>query len=226
MRTHEINISEKLLGKKESDSLGLTINRLRNNREHKHTGFVFLDNEDNKPILAHLSNRYRYEKSKLKGLGLLWLDFITERNAAIITTELRLLGLKELDISSIYGITNKGGTTISGGSIVVNPDVEGDSLTCATFVLCVLEQFAFEVIDRDSWQITAEDTQWQKEILEILEPYLQPAFYKIQKDNVGKVVRIRPEQIVGACGIYDYSPVSYGDACQAADLVLEGLDNI
>lgn len=226
MRTHEINISEKLSGKKESDSLGLTINRLRKNPEQKHTGFVFLDNEDNKPILAHLSNSYRYEKSKLKGLGLLWLDFITERNAAIIIAELRLLGLKEQDISTIYGITNVGGTTIGGGSIALNPDVKGDSLTCATFVLCILEQFAFEIIDRNSWLITDEDTQWQKDILEAVEPYLQPEFHKLQKENIGKVVRIRPEQIVGACGIYDYSPINYNDACEAAELVLEGLDSI
>lgn len=226
MRTHEINISEKLSGKKESDSLGLTINRLRNDPEQKHTGFVFLDNEDNKPILAHLSNRYRYEKSKLRGLGLLWLDFVTERNAAIIIAELRLLGLKELDIGTIYGITNEGGTKVEDGVIVLNPNVKGDSLTCSTFVLCILEQFAFNIIDRNSWRITDEDTQWQKEILKTLEPYLQPDFHKLQTDNIGKVVRIRPEQIVGACGIYDYTPINYDDACKAAESVLEALDSI
>lgn len=226
MITREINISKKLSGKKESDSLGLTINRLRTDPEQKHTGFVFLDNEDKKPILAHLSNRYRYEKSKLRGLGLLWLDFVTERNAAIIIAELRLLGLKELDIGTIYGITNEGGTKVEDGTIVLNPNVKGDSLTCSTFVLCILEQFAFNIIDRNSWRITDEDTQWQKEILKTLEPYLQPDFHKLQTDNIGKVVRIRPEQIVGACGIYDDTPINYDDACKAAESVLEALDSI
>lgn len=226
MRTHEINISKKLSGKTDGDSLGLTINRMRNSPDDKHTGFVFLDNESNKPIVAHLSNAYRYERSRLKDLGVLWLDFITERNAAIITTELRLLGLRELDISKVYGITNSGGTTIANGSVVFNANVRGDSLTCSTFVLCILEQFGFEVIDRDSWRITDEDTKWQEKILKILERYLQPDFHKLQKDNVGKVVRIRPEQLVGACGIYNYRPVSYTDACNAAEVVLEELDKL
>lgn len=224
MKNHKINLGQNLSSKTDDDSLGIFIKRGHTNPDLKHTGFVFLENETTKPIRAHLTNRYMYEKGKLKGYGVLWLDFITERNAAIITAELRTLALKESEMR--YGIVNKGGTQFQDGVTIPNPDVRGDSLTCATFVLCVLEQFGFDVIDRDSWEITEEDTQWQTEILGIIKDYLQPEFYEIQKENIGKVVRIRPEQIVGACGVFDYAPVQYNDACEAGYIALEELDKL
>lgn len=224
MKNHTINLGKDLSSKKDDDSLGLFIRRANYNPNIKHTGFVFLDNENSKPIRAHLTSRYEFDRKKFKGYGVLWLDFVSERNAAIITAELRTLALKESDM--LYGITNYGGTTFQNGVTIPNPDVRGDSLTCATFVLCMLEQFGFNIVDRDSWIISAEDTQWQKGMVEILKEHLQPDFYEIQKENIGKVVRIRPEQIVGACGIFNYSPVKYDEACEAGTIVLDQLDKL
>lgn len=227
MTTHEINLGKGLSSKQADDSLGLMIKRIRSNSEQKHTGFVFLDNETGTPISAHVANKncYVFERDKLRGYGVLWLGFISERNAAIITSELRMLGLKASD-KVPYGITNLGGTRFEDGVVVTNPAVKGDSLTCATFVLCILEQFGFNIIDRDSWTITDEDIQWQETMVELLKPFLQPEFYELQKENIGKVVRMRPEQIVGACGVYDFSPINYSQACEAAETVLEELDKL
>ncbi len=227
MNNHKINLGKNLSSKKDDDSLGLIIRRATANPDQKHTGFVFLDNENGKPMIAHLTNCYRLEKNKLRGYGVLWLGFISERNAALITAELRMLGLREADM--LNGIINIGGTKFLGGVTVPNPSVQGDSLTCATFILCMLEQFGFKVIDRDSWKITDEDTQWQADMVKILEPFLLkklPEHYSLQKAAIGTVVRIRPEQLVGACGIFDYAPVKYEAACEAAEIVLEELDKL
>lgn len=224
MNNHKINLGKNLSSKKDDDSLGVIIRRATNNPDQKHTGFVFLDNENGKPMIAHLANGYKLERNKLRGYGVLWLGFVSERNAALITAELRMLGLREADM--LNGIINIGGTKFLGGVAVPNPSVQGDSLTCATFILCMLEQFGFNIVDRDSWIISAEDTQWQKGMIEILKEHLQPDFYEIQKENIGKVVRIRPEQIVGACGIFNYSPVKYDEACEAGTIVLDQLDKL
>ena len=227
MNNHKINLGKNLSSKTEEDSLGLIIRRASHNPSQKHTGFVFLDNEHGKPMIAHLADRYKLEKGRLRGYGVLWLSFISERNAALITTELRMLGMKEADM--LNGIINIGGTKFSGGVAIPNSSVEGDSLTCATFILCMLEQFGFNIIDRNSWKITDEDTQWQDGMVKILEPYLMvklPEHYALQMASVGKVARIRPEQMVGACGIFDYVPVQYKDACEAGKIVLEKLDKL
>lgn len=227
MKNHKINLGKNLSTKTDDDSLGLIIRRASSNPNQKHTGFVFLDIETGKPMIAHLADRYRLEKNKLRGYAVLWLGFISERNAALITAELRMLGLKEADM--LNGIINIGGTKFLSGVTIPNPSVPGDSLTCATFILCMLEQFGFPIIDRDSWKITDEDAQWQEGMVETLESYLiakVPEHYALQKDNIGKFPRIRPEQMVGACGIFDYAPVKYEDACEAAEVVLQELDKL
>lgn len=226
MKNYNINLRNDFTDRKETDNFGLIIKHIDETLNQKHTGFIFSNFNECETTLAHLAfkNDYRLEKNKttLDGYAVLWLDFIPERTAVPIKVELMALGISG-DIKLPYGITNEGGTKFEQGSFVPNPLVRGDSLTCATFVLCVLEQFGFSVINRESWEHNDEDTKWQADIVEILEKYLQPYFHEIQKENIGKVIRIRPEQVVGACGIFDFSPVEYDEACKAGEDVIQKL---
>lgn len=211
------------------DKLAIAIKIQRSNPDAKHSAFVFIDEKSKRSMIAHLSRNYNCCFDRLKGYGILWLDFISERNALSMIIQLKLIAEKKgINIGNTYGITNKGGTIFLNGNVIKNPDVEGDSLTCVTFLLCFLEQFGFKVIDRSTWLITDDDIKWQEEILEIIKPTLYESFYEIQKENIGKFPRVRPEQLVGACGKYKegLKPVSYTDACEAAEFVLQEMANI
>ena len=88
-------------------------------------------------------------------------------------------------------------------------------LTCATFVLAILERsFGLELIDKSSWQRRAEDEEWQKRILEY---YKQmnietPDYYSEEliphyEKNIG-CFRFRPEEVSAASGA-SYLPVEF-----------------
>lgn len=225
---NEFNIEKYKLppNQEDSDCLGIAIRQSKTNSQKKHIGFVFIDKDSKKSMFAHLADDYYCQENKLRGYGILWLDFLSERNATIIITQLKLLSVKGIDIKSIYGITNSGGTLIENGEIIKNPNTDSDSLTCSTFLLCILEQAGFEIIDRSTWIINSEDAKWQESMMEMLKDKLYEDFYEEQKNNIGKVVRIRPEQLAGACGIYKYTPISYTDACQAGQLVVDRLNEL
>lgn len=208
-----------------SKDLGITIKTLYHNQ--RHIGFVFFELNTNIPITADFMgvNKYVFRVGNDVDYAVVWTDFISEINATIVQAELRALGLNP-NLKAKYGIINKGGTRFSQGSVVPDPLLKGDSLTCATFVLCILEQLGYKVINRDSWQITDEDVEWQTETIEQLKPYLQPDFYELQIQNIGEVIRIRPEQLVGACCIFDFKPVEFIEADTAGDLVLKELKSL
>lgn len=119
---------------------------------------------------------------------------------------------------------NYGRSRISGGSFHSTPNTEGDSLTCSVFVNSIFEQSDFPILDLETWVTNAEDTEWQSKILDKLEGTLNPEFMKIQRANVGKVPRLRPEQMVGACCIFDFELVEYNRANIAAAGVVAQLD--
>ena len=49
---------------------------------------------------------------------------------------------------------------------------------------------------------------------------------RIQRENVGKVPRLRPEQMVGACCIFDFELVDYDSANNAAEIVNQQLASL
>ncbi len=207
--------------KPEGKPLGLIIKHI--NKEQRHTGFIFPDTNDN-PVLAHFAwhKDFRIDY-KLGDYAMHWMKFIPERTIIPIITELYRIS----NVNNIpYGIINNKGTKFIEGKMIPKIDSEGESFTCSTFVLCILEQFSFPIIDRDTWEITDNDIEWQKNLLQVLECILSKDIMEMHLNAVGKIPRIRPEQIVGACSIFNYQPVSYQDAYQAGLLVIKKLNEL
>ena len=207
--------------KPEGKPLGLIIKHIT--EEQRHTGFIFPD-ADNIPVLAHYAwhKDFRIDNN-IGNYAMHWLRFIPERTAIPIIMELYRIK-KVNDIP--YGIVNVKGTSFIEGSMIPVSSNQGESLTCSTFVLCILEQFAFPIIDRDTWEITDNDIEWQRSALQSLENSLSNSSIDMQLRSIGKFPRIRPEQIVGACAIFDYKLVNYQDAYQAGLLVIEKLKEL
>jgi hypothetical protein len=215
------------------ERLGLIIKHVNGSNLQRHTGFIILNTEYLQSLLVHVGwkNHLIANVIDCKDIkyGLNWLSFLSERNANTLSAELKALAFASKSTENFpvkYGITNLGGTTISDGVITYNYETLGDSLTCATFVLCILEQFGYEIIDRDTWEIQEGDIEWQEKIVECLKDWLSPEFYEIQKANIGKVARYSPEQIIGASCIYEGIPVCYEDALKAGDIIIEQLKEL
>lgn len=207
--------------KPEGKPLGLIIKHI--NKDQRHTGFIFPDVNDN-PVLAHFAWHKDFRKnSNIGDYAMHWLKFLPERTIIPIIMELCLI--KEVN-NIPYGIINTEGIKFVDGSMVPVCDNKGDSLTCSTFVLCILEQFSFPIIDRETWEIMEDDIEWQKGILQSLECCLSENVMNMQLDAIGKFPRVKPEQIVGACAIFDYQPVNYQDACQAGLIVIKKLQEL
>lgn len=179
--------------------------------------------------LAHFGWKSKY----LHGLddrdyhAIHWLGFIEPENAYPI---IEVLGLIKQDIDAGYGITyGESEFDKIDGHFVRDPNVQGDSLTCAVFVLRILEQFGFYVVDRDSWIIDGSTENWQNYVITLIQKYppvAHPDFLQIQKDNVGKFPRFSPDQVLGASCIFEDDSIKYEQACEAGAIVLKKLEDL
>lgn len=205
--------------------LGIAIKTVRT--QQRHTGFVLIPSDSKNPKLAHFGwkNLYHYQNFE-NGYAFSWLDFLPQSTIVPILTKLITISKKQ-PISIPYGIINSGASNFDEeGAFLPDKSVQGDSLTCATFVLCILENYGFKIINRDTWHITEEDKLWQKNILADLEKYLNRHFFDMQMAAIGKFPRFRPEQVVGACCYFDFEPLDYDATQKAAQEVLNELDRL
>ena len=220
---NKITLSVDWNDKPEGKPLGLIIKHIKPAQDQRHVGFIFPD-VDNNPVLAHFAWHKDFrETSNVGDYAMHWLQFLPERTAIPIIME--LCRIKEVN-NIPYGIIHKEGTKFVGGNMIPTCHNQGESLTCSTFVLCILEQFAFPIIARETWEIPEDDIKWQKDILQALEGLLSKDIMNMQLDAIGKFPRITPEQIVGACAVFNYTPVNYQDACQAGLIVIKKLQEL
>lgn len=104
----------------------------------------------------------------------------------------------------------------------------GQGLTCATLVLEVLKRHGFELIDRRSWPLTEENKGWQISTIDKLSR-TRPASidnFLAQVEFIGKVPRIRPEEAIGAAGVFDDAPLRYDDVLPESIEVVKALERI
>jgi hypothetical protein len=81
----------------------------------------------------------------------------------------------------------------------VQPYASGWGFTCATMVLAIFDGAHIELIDKLTWYVRAEDTEWQAAIIESLRRCgADPNFIAIQERDLGHIFRYRPEDVVAA----------------------------
>ncbi len=227
----KVQLIKDIACKPQNSKLGVIIKSSENNQNH--TGFIFIGKDS--PVLAHFGwhETYFFQKRKdSDGYAMFWFDFemISERSLVPIINELEQIS-KNQDLyknevfyfPAPYGIINWGGSRISGGKFYSTPNTQGDSLTCSVFVNSIFEQSGFPILDLETWETNEQDIAWQTKILNALEGKLNPEFMRIQRENVGKVPRLRPEQMVGACCVFDFQLVDFKTADDAGTCVLEQL---
>ncbi len=96
----------------------------------------------------------------------------------------------------------------------------GKGITCATFIMLVLETVGFPLLEKGTWPARAEDTSWQNSMLELLKQHtdMTAADLELVAKDVG-CVRFRPIEVVAAADHGDW-PVAYETAVELASVIL------
>ncbi|MCC0045722.1 MAG: hypothetical protein H6903_08470 [Rhodobacteraceae bacterium] len=77
------------------------------------------------------------------------------------------------------------------------PAPPGRGLTCATFVLAMLQTYGFEPILSRSWEVRHEDEQWQDQILAYMQERGASPEHLDAIRSAESNKRFRPEEVVG-----------------------------
>lgn len=76
-------------------------------------------------------------------------------------------------------------------------------LTCASFVASCFACYGLNLLKAETWPIRSDDVERQKELLVRLGDRATPDYLKEQEELIGKVVRIRPEEVAAAGFVFD-----------------------
>ena len=100
-------------------------------------------------------------------------------------------------------------------------------LTCSTFVLALFRDFAYELVDIDSWEKRSDDEEWQKNIIKSMKSQserhsdLYPATYiDAQVAKIGIAVRFRPEEVAVSAHLCDGTPIKFDEAKREGENLL------
>jgi hypothetical protein len=105
--------------------------------------------------------------------------------------------------------------------IATNP---GDGLTCATYVVAVMETLGFRPFETEKWLPIDEDTAWQRDTIESQmgrHPESKEHF-EAEKANIGSP-RFRPDQVVAA-GYPPTWPLTQAQANELGEKVISSYD--
>lgn len=108
-----------------------------------------------------------------------------------------------------YGFHFVADSVLTRDGVVPSDLPSGAGLTCATFVLQVLRNQDFHILDMDSWRGRDDDAEWQKSILEMLRPYISQEHFDGLEKVVGVAVRFRPEEVAGCAREFEDEPIKF-----------------
>lgn len=185
--------------------IGITISGDLNQR---HIGLIFRTNQAHAPRMLHLAfhNRLSCDTEPL-GYWMHCSGFSEAEQLQLAVWFEKIWTVNKNRIPYGLAYSSTGHFDSVSGAFV--PSEKGSGLTCASFVMALFEDFAFPVIDADSWQARACDAQWQGTIVESLRKDMErhPDFYteshlNDQIANIGIAVRFRPEEVAAAAHLF------------------------
>jgi hypothetical protein len=101
----------------------------------------------------------------------------------------------------------------------------GKGVTCATFLYGLFKWWGYKLVAPDTWQAVAGDQEWQRWVVSVLGAS-KDEDSRAQAEALAKdvgVLRLRPEQLAGACATdVEAWPVLFDGACAlAAEVVAQ-----
>ncbi|MGL6559306.1 hypothetical protein ACSZNH_21980 [Aeromonas dhakensis] len=205
----------------------ITGEHVTRNAGQRHAGFVVQANE--KLWLYDLAYHNYIRQIELKpGYAYVDNDFLDQYSAQAIATYLSIIyheNKGNLPYSIKWDHDGKYFDENTGKYLKTEP---GDGLTCATFVLEILKSYGFDLVETSTWEITEENTIWQENIIKGLKENIPSAKNDLtqQLPYVGKSPRFKPEEVLGAAGCYEETPLCYDMVSSASNQVIHELKRL
>lgn len=158
-----------------------------------HVGILYRDNEIR---LLHLAWHLRLENDP-PTRDYLWISPpIHELRAKQLAANCRLVWRRNAQNGVPYAFSDPRGFIWPSGELKLGPTKFG--LTCATFVLAILEMTGLRLINYDTWESRGDDENFQKWVISMLEKSkVDEAAISAARSEIG-LVRYRPCEVAGA----------------------------
>lgn len=101
----------------------------------------------------------------------------------------------------------------------------GHGLNCSNFVIIVFQSTGIALVDLDGWELRDDDSDRQRELFDMLcaTPNVSSEHLSKVVQEVGKVPRVRPEEVAGAC-LVDELPAYYLQCKPNGEAILSLID--
>lgn len=198
--------------------------------DQRHSGFFFINHLDNDQIYKlHLLDGLKagnFNEKDLKDYAYTWFENLRPTRVRPIVTKLALLAEKIIKNGddTPFGFIYSGKAYYNDQNAFV-PGLLGDSLTCATFITCLLQQNGINLVDNSSWPILSDDIEWKYTHFSYMEMVgYTKQFIQAQEKFIDCYPRIKPEHVVGATLVFNSSsPCVYQDVLKPSEHVLKEL---
>lgn len=217
-----------------NDYFGFIIKK--SSQGQNHTGFFFKNSLKNDVVyLLHQGETLltgEVTNADKQKYSYTWFRKLRPARAKPISTKLALLSERVSNDSNYctpYGFIFSGKSVFNDNNDFV-PEVFGDSLTCSTFLLCLLEGAGIFLIDKDSWgKPSEEDINWKYDLINSFMAYIYSKdFIQAQISQVENYSRYKPEEVVGSSFLYQLAknPATFDEVQPAAAKILSELERL
>lgn len=186
--------------------------------DQRHAGIVFKNRDTGKLFLLHLAWHLQLTLEELPS------DYSLVPMTSFDDEELQLFAesaakvFEENSNAIPYGLSYTGAAVFNGDLKFV--DSPGGGLTCSTFLLGFFEALGFDVLDLETWENRTDDKIWQEFIYGHLAKKLSKEQAAQQRQVIGTAFRFRPEEVVGAVGVYDDDPLAFSEVTALGEQVI------
>lgn len=193
---------------------------VRSNQNQNHCGICYKD-ENGDAWLLHLAWHHKLYSREF----LLNYQFVEVKKSKSILKYLAVLcDLVRVRNPNIpYGL-NRLGFAFDPTDGSIKAPAEGCGLTCASFILAILDAYGLTLLKEDEWPESA-NAKWQEWVVRTLEETegVSPEHLAAEQRYVGKARRFSPEEVVAASSEPTW-PLGYNEARMAAQKLLNELN--
>ncbi len=196
-----------------------------------HTGLLYFADDEHDRVILHLAFHRILQQERLDGDPPLWKPAVwatpaidremSEAVAALCRLVHRVNGDDGLPYSLKY-IDQK--FHIGTGMLELGPDSAG--LTCASFVLALLNTYSVRLLRQEEWQLRPGDEEWQAAIIRFAQQNKRasPQHIAAMKREIG-CARFRPTDIAAGAGSQRI-PIGFDDATRDGAQIQDLLDSL
>lgn len=184
-----------------------------------HCGIIYRSIEAGPLFFIHFAEHFDLRVDKIDSTYFFEDFTLDESDCKFVAATCGAIALRNPKIP--YGFNFRGVSIdpITGNFRLADPD---SALTCATFVLVLLESSGFELLVFDEWPLGVNEEWALNHIARIEAKGADRKYLRRLRSSLETIARFRPEEVVGACPVTPW-PVGFEGATEAAELLLNQL---